>query len=133
MIHIDRWQDGLRFVVLDGPMSLCAYVGIPATHPLAGHGYDNLPVDAHGGLTYAGGLPNELARDDGLYWYGWDYGHAGDFLRMPDGVRNLPGIHGKEWTPELVDKDSWSALYDMKRLMSLAEEIARRAQNGASA
>jgi hypothetical protein len=121
-IFIDRFDEGLRFVVLRGRCSLCAYVGIPKDHPLAGHSYEDLPVQAHGGLTFAGndikGMPSDM------FWYGWDYSHCYDFsFYDKDGDYNEKAKH---WTPDDVAEDSWSALYDFRHLLKLAEAIASR-------
>jgi len=34
--------------------------------------------DVHGGLTYSGGSSDYPASSDGLWWFGFDCGHAGD-------------------------------------------------------
>ena len=53
-IVFDKFEDGIRFIVMRGPASWCAYVGIPNDHPLAGFDYDSLAdINAHGGLTFA--------------------------------------------------------------------------------
>lgn len=125
-IYIDRWDEGVRFVVLRGPSALCAYIGVPVGHPLAGHSYNDLPVNAHGGLTYAGSGVTGL-EDAGLYWYGWDYGHAGDRLLFSlDSRFSTLHMGDEEWTPSAVDSDSWEVLYDFHGLMRLAESIATR-------
>lgn len=125
-VYIDRREDGFRFVVLRGRVSLCAYVGIPPTHPIADHHYDDLPIDAHGGLTYAG--PSLIGVDSDLFWYGWDYAHAGD--RLLYGFTDPSD--GREWTPDLVDADSRHARDDFRKLLRLAEVLVRKAAEGAA-
>ena len=73
----DEFDEGLRFIIMRGPASLCAYVGVPLDHPLAGHSYGDLPMEAHGGLTYAD--KGEGKWPEGFFWYGWDYAHYGDY------------------------------------------------------
>lgn len=34
--------------------------------------------DVHGGLTYSGGRDTYPVESDGLWWFGYDCGHAGD-------------------------------------------------------
>jgi len=122
----DEFQEGVRFIVMRGPSSLCAYLGIPTEHPLAGFHYDDLPsIEAHGGLTYSGG--GDELRPKGFYWYGWDYGHSGDkSFHHDDYPPMLRGLGEKGWLVEDVVKDSWSAIYEFTRLMKLAELIAGR-------
>lgn len=118
----DAVEDGVRFIVLRGPCSLCAYVGVPNDHPLAGMNYDDMPVECHGGLTFAGNM-KELPAE--RYWYGWDYAHAGD-LSFYDVVRhNSPFRDSTAWTVKAIVDDSWSALYSFGKLVRLAEQIAQ--------
>lgn len=130
-IFLDKFDEGIRFIILRGPASLCAYVGIPAAHPLAGHSYDWLPVEAHGGLTYAnegGGEKGYLPA--GFFWYGWDYGHCGDYAvyndKYPEIKLSAMERSEKKWTPAEVEADSWGALYGFRSLLKLAEAIAAK-------
>ncbi len=125
IVH-DVFEDGLRFIIMRGPASFCAYVGIPIDHPLAGYGYDMLPINAHGGLTFAseGG---KQTWPEGYYWYGWDYVHVGDVSVYEHDKRfGSPREGGKDWTIKEIISDSWSALYDFKNLMKLSEAIAKK-------
>jgi hypothetical protein len=61
----------------------CGYVGVPKDHPASGGGYDDVDVDVHGGLTYAGTIDTakdhpEFATE--LWWLGFDCGHAYDLM-----------------------------------------------------
>jgi hypothetical protein len=125
-IFVDRHEDGVRFLIMRGPAALCAYVGIPESHPLAGHSYDDVPLQCHGGLTFA--AKGEKMWHAGWYWYGWDYGHAGDRSVYSD-LHPLQGFADFErtetrWTPKMVDEDAWDALYGFKKLARLAEKTA---------
>lgn len=68
---------GLRGLVLQGPMTLCAYLGVPRDHWAAN--MDELDFDCHGGITFRaeGGGENDSWPAD-WFWYGWDYGHWRD-------------------------------------------------------
>jgi|HubBroStandDraft_1064217.scaffolds.fasta_scaffold03153_5 hypothetical protein len=121
-IYIDRFDKGLRIVVLRGPASLCAYIGVPVAHPLAGEQYDNLPIECHGGLTFAGeGATEKNCLPPGHFYYGWDYSHCDDAafydLQYRDEMR------GKRWTVAEVEGELWMPAYQMKRLMKMAENI----------
>ena len=133
-IFIDRFDEGLRFIIMRGPFNLCAYVGIPEAHPLANHDYNDLPVDCHGGLTFgAHGRQKGETWPSGYYWYGWDYGHCDDYSIMEyhsdsdQLLRKFREAH-KKWTVRDVEEDSWHALYDFKHLAKLAERIHTRAK-----
>ena len=122
----DVFEEGVRFIVMRGPATLCAYVGIPLEHPLAGFDYDDLTVRAHGGLTFA--RKGESAWPKDFYWYGWDYGHAGDCSFYDDRFigTDLENKTDKKWLVEDVVKDSWETIYDFRRLAQLAEKIKRQ-------
>ena len=116
----DEFTKGMRFIILRGPASLCAYVGLPLEHPLSGQSYDDLTVDCHGGLTFSKeGDGKHLPKS--YWWYGWDYAHCDDASTYD--ARYPLNRNGKQWTSEMVKDESFSALYDFERLMKLAEKI----------
>jgi hypothetical protein len=49
----------------------CGYVSVPKDHPWHGKTYNDVDLDVHGGLTYAG-------MEDGDWWFGYDCAHLGD-------------------------------------------------------
>jgi hypothetical protein len=63
----------------------CGYVGVPPGHPLFGKEYNDLDIECHGGLTYAGtnmvGYPVE--EHDGWHYFGFDCAHLGDATKSP--------------------------------------------------
>ena len=128
-IAADMFDDGLRVLIMRGPVALCCYVGVPLAHPLAGHSYDDLSIECHGGLTYSNSGGDRWP--EGFWWYGWDYAHAGDrcvyAYREPLLSRFPLRADEKEWTVEDVKKDIWDALYGFKKHMRLAEAIAQKA------
>ncbi len=99
-VYIDYYEGGLRVIILRGPCSLCAYIGVSENHPLAGHHYDDVPIEAaHGGLTY-GRSGDGRYLQVGYWWYGWDYCHSGDkMLDFPQFANNYPGV---EWDVSAV-------------------------------
>ena len=118
----DWFDNGVRYLIMRGPAALCAYFGVPLDHPLAGFGYDDLPVDCHCGLTFGSEGDGEM-RPAGVYWYGWDYAHSGDksFYDIEYGTDR----GDKEWTVEDVEKDIQWNTYGINRLVKLAERIAK--------
>ena len=55
----------------------CGYVGLPKGHKYEGKDYDEIDVEVHGGLTYAG-QGNKYPVDGDESWIGFDYAHCGD-------------------------------------------------------
>ena len=119
----DEFRDGLRFIIMRGPVSLCAYIGVPDGHPLAGFEYDDVPIDCHGGLTFSGG--GDGYRPKGFWWYGWDYAHFGDYCFHDDGIPKKMN-EDRKWLLGDVINDSWSVVYLVKQLMKLAEKIKEK-------
>lgn len=127
-IFKDVFDEGLRFIIMKGGSSLCAYIGIPSDHPIAGFDYDDIPVGAHGGLTYSNGDNERFPK--GYWWYGWDYAHSGDYCDYYDkeSLSMYRFNHGndRKWTVVDVEQDSWSTIYDFKKLIALAERISQK-------
>jgi len=118
-IYKDWYEKGVRCIIMRGPCSLCAYLGILETHPLANRNYDDIPLEVHGGLTFSD--RGDSYRPKGFYWYGWDYAHSGDYpfynLKYPI----YESGSGKKWTVEEVEAEVRYALPDFKKLMKIAE------------
>lgn len=80
---------------------LCGYVAVPPSHPWHGKGWSDVPVDVHGGITYAakcdGGaichVPKPGESDD-VWWLGFDHAHLGDFSPGTDATLKKSGIFG---------------------------------------
>jgi hypothetical protein len=134
----------LRLLVVRGPGSFCAYLGVKADHALAG--LEELEFPCHCGVTFqawgAAGTPWET----GWYWWGWDYAHfmdAADFttelppdapeevreaLRELSAMRNnrplMGGFRPKNWTVEEVFEDGLDALFELKTALEANEKLA---------
>ena len=119
---------GIRIIIMRGPVSLCAYLGIPLTHPLAGFDCYDINLACHGGLTFAS---DKWPEGKGLYWYGWDYAHCDDATiyqyEYPDMDKN-----GKRWTIEEVKEEARGVAWDFARLMRLAERIQEKTRKEAN-
>lgn len=119
-VYVDKIADGIRFLVMRGPTSLCAYVGVPLDHPIAGMDYNDIDLQVHGGLTF--GREGAGTFPAGWYWYGWDYSHCDD--KSFYDLKYNSSRNGKPWTVEDVVKDSeWEACYNFRKFCSLAEKI----------
>ena len=82
------WRDeatGMDCMIVRGPSgSLCGYVAVTPDHQFYEHDYYDVPVDVHGGLTYANPcgdvichVPDDPESDD-VWWFGFDTAHYGD-------------------------------------------------------
>lgn len=71
--------------ILNVPMGIrCGYIGVGDDSPLYGMREEDLPLCAHGGITYASHFSprtfNSIQKGRNLYWIGFDTGHFGDRL-----------------------------------------------------
>ncbi len=68
---------------------LCGYVGVPAGHPSYEADYETVPVEVHGGLTFASKCSHGAedraichkvgpGEPDDVWWLGFDCAHLGD-------------------------------------------------------
>jgi hypothetical protein len=83
----------------------CGYVDIPKPHIYHGKGYDDIPAEVHGGLTYAG--PN------GDAWrIGFDCAHLGD----------LSPKYDQSWDCDATYKDINYVKAETMRLAAFLED-----------
>jgi len=94
------------FIVSIRGMWYCAYVILPTENKYYEvDDYDTIPVEVHGGLTFA----DKHRLVENKWCIGWDYGHIGDYTpifgdhrdEMEDGF----GIPPHHWTPEEIEGD----------------------------
>uniref|UniRef100_A0A6M3JJC4 Uncharacterized protein n=1 Tax=viral metagenome TaxID=1070528 RepID=A0A6M3JJC4_9ZZZZ len=121
----DKDEEGLRFIIMRGPASLCAYIGLPLNHPLADQNYNDLPIQAHGGLTF--GRVGEDEWPKGYFWFGWDYAHGRDYSFGDDNFLPFQGHH-RRWLVDDVIRDSQNTIYNFQQLMRLVERLTKWSQ-----
>jgi hypothetical protein len=85
---------------------LCGYVDLPKGHKYYGKQYDEIPLDVHGGLTYAEGKKNNV------WTIGFDCAHFGDLI---PGIYELR-LHGGPLYGINFDRDD-----DIYRTVSFVE------------
>ena len=136
-----QWQDpatGLPCLIVRNTEvtgALCGYVGVPEGHPFFQKGYDDVPVEVHGGLTFAAfcrdtefadrGICHmvEPGEPDHVWWLGFDCSHAGD--RSPRIDRLLRSLGSdRTWADYETYKD---LAYVKAEVTALAQQLAARA------
>ena len=116
----------------------CGYVGVPMRHPAAGHHYDELPVQVHGGLTFRDTCePGSHLCHVGkrLTWFGFDCAHAwdvspgldADLRRAGLPPLELPGRPSHYWTQAEVIRETRGLAAQLARLRGSAIRYDRRA------
>ena len=118
-----------RGLILRGPYCLLAYIGVPQSHWLSD--MEALQFECHHSVTFNGPGDGEM-RPAGWHWYGWDYGHAGDFVEMPAGFADLVAevgldpahlLSGKRWTIEEVELDIIDVAIRLQASLEKAERL----------
>ena len=125
------------FVIASGQLGLCAYVCVPANHPLAALDFDADPF-AYGGANY-----DATAWWDPQIWaWGWDYAHLGDEYMFAAELQQIYDEWRKErrgyspfqqrtWLPIDVWTNCREACDALNEAMREAEaEAARRSAAG---
>ena len=109
----DAIHEEIRYLIMRGPASLTAYLGIPLDHPLAKVDYNDINLSVHWGLTF--GSDGNGYRPEGIYWIGWDYAHCDDisFYDYDYGVRH----ESIGWTVPMVRDEIFTVIPELKKLM----------------
>jgi hypothetical protein len=115
------------YIVTTGPVdALVAYIKIPEGHPwnklvdkvstfkigeheiTVHNGYDDIPLDVHGGLTFSHRTNGEEWPQgfDAGAWIGWDYAHCGDYVPRI-------GSYGERHSVESVEYEVKAAIDSM--------------------
>lgn len=90
---------GIYYLILDLGSHPTAYIGVEKGHKNYGKKYDDIDLDVHGGLTFGGRYKTIDFKDPfykTIYWYGWDYAHAGDYLGW-DVITPSTRSRDKQW------------------------------------
>jgi hypothetical protein len=98
----------------------CGYVGVPEGHPDFGKGYDDVPVDVHGGLTYADSCRDIVCHlvdneQEKRWWFGFDCVHGWDYAPLMPGAAFFSDIESYKDVP-----------YVHEELEKLAEQLKAR-------
>lgn len=98
---------------------LNGYVGVPKGHPAYRVGYEDVDVEAHGGLTWSARLVAGEAADTPFWWLGFDCAHSGDLQ---------PGM--REYLPDrgfFADHHYWTVLEVRAECARLADQLVEQA------
>ncbi len=113
--RLDNEVHGLQCVIKKTPMGhLCGYVGVDKDHPYYQMHYDDVDVDVHGGLSFAGELD-----DSGLWFFGFDCAHAGDYVPQMNVTLEDLGL------PQMITEESYKGLpFVMTEVGNMAKQLA---------
>lgn len=123
--------------------ALCGYVGVSEGHQDFAKGYDDVPVEVHGGLTFADFCDkSDDGRDeerichvpdpdepDHVWWLGFDCSHSGD---------TCPAMNARlrSYGHPSIDRDGWETYkplaYVKEEVTKLAAQLKERAAVGKS-
>jgi hypothetical protein len=105
---------------------LCGYVAVPEGHPYFGKNYNDVPAEAHGGLTYSEHCNGHICHkaDEGspeVWWLGFDCAHGGDLIPSSRALDRAMG-----WRPGFRSTyDTYKTIEYVKRhVEQLAEQLS---------
>ena len=108
---------GIPYLILNFGIHPCAYIGVPSGSMLTGMNIRNIPLRCHGGLTF--GDYGDGIRPEGVYWLGWDYGHAGDY----SGYLAHICPNERKWSTEEILEEVKSVIWDFKDILIFVDEV----------
>ena len=87
----------------------CCYIGIDSNNKFYKKHYDDIPIQVHGGLTFACPTSKFKYFNKDNYWIiGWDYLHYGDYLYWLN--------YGKKWTLKELEQAIYTAIDNLIEL-----------------
>ena len=114
---------GYEYIILNLHTHPCAYICLTQDNPFYKKDYDDIPIDTHGGLTFADDhiygveeysekykciVKTTLHRD---WIIGWDYAHYGDYYD------SRLGDCGRKYSTEDILGDVIFAIRQLKKLV----------------
>ena len=105
--------------------ALCGYVAVPPGHPHHKVHYDEVPVDVHGGLTYAKECAGEICHvaepgePEDVWWLGFDCAHSDDLAPISNLFFSRLAFQGHSYNEEYRDFE-----YVKAQCEKLAEQLA---------
>lgn len=85
--------------------TLAGYVLLPDEHAWSGRHYDLIPVEVHGGVTFAEPTRNLIGEYDPRFAVGFDCAHAWDLLPLL--AKTSPDLYARE----VADTDPFKTVY----------------------
>ena len=95
---------GFKVCILSYGTHPCCYFKLNEGDKFIGEGADSIPLNCHGGLTFAQETDKDAPMGEG-YWLGWDYSHYGDAFGS-----GLFGLSGKKYTTDMLVADLKEAI-----------------------
>ena len=125
---LKHWKDGmLDIIIMRGPSSLCAYIGVPKDHPLSGKGYITVNLKCYCGLTYGNPTSPNNYKDSEHYYFGWHYDRENDYCFYYDHpiLSKYDHSHYKKWLLQDVEKDMEESIIHFKKTIWLSNIFYR--------
>lgn len=112
--------DGIEWKILLSPLGLGAngYARVPEGHEWHDKGYDDIPVEIHGGLTYG-------CREG---WIGFDTAHAWD-IWSDDALAEIGGENRYRMS---FSRDAWDTYWTLALVIAETEKLARQVASAVS-
>lgn len=96
---------GIKYIILNRHMFPCSYIAADAEY---GEVVDRY---CHYGVAYSGNRVPGVESTKGPNWFGWDYGHWGDYMKLSI------ASDGKKWTTEELIQEVHGVIDKVKEAM----------------
>lgn len=103
---------GYKFYIKNNECAPLAYIEIPETSKLYQVRYIEYTIDTdldvHGGVTFTENHLPLVYEESNKWFVGWDYAHAGDYLKLP--IKTTRHSLDKKWTFDEILNHIYNAI-----------------------
>lgn len=139
-------ETSIRVLVARPDFCFCAYLGVARGHVLAG--IEKIAVNCHWGLNFQEWGREGSWLETDWYWWGWDYGHAGDvtdfehmlvgqstqdpsLLMLKELMESAPQrMRLKDWTVDEIVEDAVDAAVKLNQQLQEQQHLLSAALRG---
>jgi hypothetical protein len=118
-------HSGFECMTKVSPMGIpCGYVGLPQSHPYHGKHYNDIDdIEVHGGLTFSAYWED---LGDGLWYLGFDCGHAFDIDDLPTTLPKHPWAFRSNKSDNFVEEQTKRLAEQLEKIRPMAKKTRRK-------
>lgn len=115
------YYNGYRCLIRRNMMSgtLCGYVGLGPGHKYYDKPYDDIPIECHGGLTFADKIPE---TGDGCFYIGFNCCHYND-------VMPFMAMHLNDSYSKILESEEYVSYKDVEYVRTQVKQIVDQLVN----
>jgi len=125
MANVDYgYVNGIAYTIVDTVSHVCAFVGLPDTHPFSSMTGEMIPLEVHGGITFKSYNVKRFPYPN-LMWIGWDYAHFGDYTGYMSKL-DIVGSDDIKHTFEMVHVDVMDTIKQIIKFDKESNNLIRK-------